>query len=436
MTDAKITMHPLGATAEPGTSLEEFEIWFQVLIEQHKAINWRIGDLVNAVQRQHRDTWNQALPVDVSPDMISRYKGVSSAYKLDERNPEANWTIHSFHTKKPDRIALVQASADAGQTSDEARKNPAPVTETPAVSQEPATPAEAEKEGPRWLLAVDVNYFIHSYFHSGAGVEAASTFDAWLWRLIDRLAYKSPTNPQKGLTDVVCCFDGRDNHRKKLTEGWESPYKPRAEKEQELAGQLNVAPEMLKKRGLACVSIDGMEADDLLASYAVHFPGRVTLLTEDKDMRQCLKSGKVNMLTDVTWETNTETGASLPVYLYVNAQQHIDEGCKTYKAAKGEVVKGITPEQWPHFQAIAGDTGDGIKGCVGIGGKIAMDLIKAHGTVQAVIAAAKDGTADLTPRLLQAVLDFEPLAETTLLLTTLRNDLQVPMITRLCLKDD
>lgn len=423
-----IELKEQSAIASPDTAMGDFETYAGLVAQSQRAVMWWIGDLARMAERRWPATWNQIFPVWMSPDLIARCKAVSEAYPADERNIEANWTIHMQSAKKPDRVALVSAHVEAGHTSDEARKNPAPVIETPAVTQ--------ETEGPRWLLAVDVNYFIHSYFHSGAGVEAASTFDAWLWRLIDRLAYKSPTNPQKGLTDVVCCFDGRDNHRKKLTEGWESPYKPRAEKEQELAGQLNVAPEMLKKRGLACVSIDGMEADDLLASYAVHFPGRVTLLTEDKDMRQCLKSGKVNMLTDVTWETNTETGASLPVYLYVNAQQHIDEGCKTYKAAKGEVVKGITPEQWPHFQAIAGDTGDGIKGCVGIGGKIAMDLIKAHGTVQAVIAAAKDGTADLTPRLLQAVLDFEPLAETTLLLTTLRNDLQVPMITRLCLKDD
>lgn len=431
-----IELKEQSAIASPDTAMEDFETYAGLVAQSQRAVMWWIGDLARMAERRWPATWNQIFPVWMSPDLIARCKAVSEAYPADERNIEANWTIHMQSAKKPDRVALVSAHVEAGHTSDEARKNPAPVIETPAVTQEPATPAEAEKEGPRWLLAVDVNYFIHSYFHSGAGVEAASTFDAWLWRLIDRLAYKSPTNPQKGLTDVVCCFDGRDNHRKKLTEGWESPYKPRAEKEQELAGQLNVAPEMLKKRGLACVSIDGMEADDLLASYAVHFPGRVTLLTEDKDMRQCLKSGKVNMLTDVTWETNTETGASLPVYLYVNAQQHIDEGCKTYKAAKGEVVKGITPEQWPHFQAIAGDTGDGIKGCVGIGAKGAMDLILAHGTVHGVIEAAKSGLIALTEKKRIAVLEFAEVADIMLQLTTLKTDLNVPMITRLCLAQE
>ncbi len=417
-------MHPLGATAEPGTSLEEFEIWFQVLIEQHKAINWRIGDLVNAVQRQHRDTWNQALPVDVSPDMISRYKGVSSAYKLDERNPEANWTIHSFHTKRPDRIALVQAAVDAGQTSDEARKNPAPVIETPAVTQEPATPAEAEKEAPRWLLAVDVNYFIHRYFHSGAGVESASTFDGWLARLIERLQ-------AKGLTDVVCCLDSRTNHRKKLTEGWEHAYKPRAEKDDELAGQLRLAPELLKKRNLPVVSIDDMEADDVMASYAVQFPGRVTLLTQDKDMRQCL-TATCNILLDVTLEENTETGVSLPVYKWVSAKSHTEDG-STYSGTK---VVGITPEQWSHMQSIAGDSTDGIQGVNGIGAKGAMDLILAHGTVHGVIEAAKSGLIALTEKKRIAVLEFAEVADIMLQLTTLKTDLNVPMITRLCLAQE
>lgn len=408
-----IELHPQAASATPGTSLEDFETYCGLVAEMQRGVNWQLGDLALLVERQFPETHNQAWPVWVSPDLIARCKGVSRAYPPETRNIDATWTIHSFNAKHPDRVRLVQATADAGQTSDEARKNP--VTPEPEpVAAEPAAPAKTP-----WLLAVDVNYYIHRYFHSGAGVESASTFVAWLDRLIERLK-------DKGLSDVVCCLDSSTNHRKKLTEGWDSAYKPRAEKDAELAGQLNLAPQLLKDRNRPCVSVNGMEADDVMASYAKQFQGRVTLLTQDKDMRQCL-SQTCNLLLDVTWEENADTGSSLPVYKWVTGKSHMEEG-STYSGTK---VVGITPEQWPHFQAIAGDSTDGIQGVAGIGGKGAMELILTHGSVEAVIAACKDQTTTLSEKKRLAVLEFEPFAEVMLQLTTLKTDLIVPQVTRL-----
>ena len=110
--------------------------------------------------------------------------------------------------------------------------------------------------GPRWLLAVDVNYFLHRFWHSGAGVESAMSVAGWVQRTVERLK-------EKGLTDVACCFDAPDNHRKKLTEGWEDGYKQRPPKDPELVQQLHLVRELLCKE-FACVSVEGMEADDVL----------------------------------------------------------------------------------------------------------------------------------------------------------------------------
>ena len=153
-------------------------------------------------------------------------------------------------------------------------------------------------------------------------------------------------------------------------------------------------------------------------------------MTADKDLRQCL-SPTCNILKEVKWETHPETQQLLPVYLWVSYKSHIEEGLP-YSGTK---VSGITPEQWPHFQAIAGDSTDDIQGCVGIGGKGAMDLIKAHGTVQGVILACKNGQAALTIKKVEAVLAFEPFSEAMLKLTTLRTDLAVPRTTRLVMKE-
>lgn len=425
-----IQLEPLCAVCPPGSPLEEYEVLIGLLLEAQRDVIWQLGDLANGVRRDHPDDYEQAYPAGKSPDAMDRYRGVASAYKPHERNIDATWTIHMQNSKHPDRVAIVAAAVEAGQTSDENRRKPAPV-ETPAEnppvaeSAEPETQTEPAAESTpartRWLLAVDINYYIHRQFQV-EGMAAGSTVVSWLIRVIDRLM-------EKGLTDVVCCFDGPNNHRREITIGWEQPYKERTEKAPELVTLLNQVPTMLNEKNILIVTIDGMEADDVMASYSRTFDGKVTLLTADKDLRQCL-SGHCNMLIDVTWEENPDTREWLPVYNWVNVAKHLES--VTYASAK---VSGISPEAWPHFQAIAGDSVDKIRGVEGIGAKGAMDLILAHGTVQGVIEACKSGLVALTKKKIEAVLEFEPFAEGTLLLTTMRTDLQVPSNTTIGIKE-
>ena len=139
-------------------------------------------------------------------------------------------------------------------------------------------------------------------------------------------------------------------------------------------------------------------------------------------------------MIDTKWEQHRETGTWRHVDYWITEKKHIAEGVAKYPYDKTTNATGITPQQWPHFQAIAGDSTDDISGCAGIGSKIACDLIRAHGTVQGVINACKDGIADLTVKKRLAILDFEPFAETMLKLTTMRTDLEVPKVTKLCMK--
>lgn len=446
-----IQLQPLHAVCPPGTPLQEYEIMIGLLLEAQRDVIWQLGDLANGVRRDHPDAYEQAYPAGKPPDAMDRYRGVASAYKPHERNIDATWTIHMHNAKAPDRVALVAAAVEAGQTSDENRKNPAPVAtvETPltppgpehaaqvagrGVRTEPEEPAENRQvagsdEPPaatpaklRWLLCVDINYYVHRQFQV-EGMAAGSSVVSWLIRVIDRLM-------DKGLTDVVCCFDGANNHRREITKGWEQPYKERTEKAPELVTLLNQVPVMLAEKNILIVTIDGMEADDVMASYAKQFDGSVTLLTADKDLRQCLVDKHCNMLIDVTWEENPDTREWLPVYHWVNLEKHMES--VTYASAK---VSGITPAQWPHFQAIAGDSVDKIGGVAGIGAKGAMDLILAHNTVQGVIEACKSGNVALTKKKIDAVLEFEPFSEATLLLTTMRTDLKVPMNTTIGIKE-
>jgi DNA polymerase-1 len=303
------------------------------------------------------------------------------------------------HANKPNRIALVAAAVDAGRTSDEERKN--------------ATESNQQKNGPngqRWLLAVDVNYFLHRFWFSGAGVESAVGVAGWIARTVERLR-------DKGLTDIACCLDSKTNHRKELTAGWEDKYKDRPQKDPELVQQLQLVHELLVGKGFACISLDGMEADDCMASFAKQFPGRVTLLTQDKDCRQCL-SDKCNMLLDVEWIEDPTSGDMLPEYKWLSAKKHTE-------------ATGIPPEKWVEYQIIMGDATDGIKGCAGIGEKGAADLVKQFGTVAAVIQAAKDDDPRIKQKKREALIEFEGKHEITRQLVTLRTDLQLPTTTKI-----
>lgn len=439
-----IRMELMHAEVPPNCSLGDFEIFCTQALQEQRAVMWWIGDIALALERQHPHTWHQAWPEWANPDLIARCKAVAAAYPPERRNLLASWSVHMQNAKRPDRVAAVQAIVDAGQTSDEARRNPPPVQHTPPAAEPPAAEPPANVVTPivanplpepkmevvektaesidpsQWLLAVDISFYLHRTFSAGAGQDAAATFVGWIVRLLTRLSVK-------GLTDCVFCVDSTTSFRKQLTAEWETQYKTGREKDAEFVQQLQLAKHMLSQRNFALVEAPDMEADDIMASYAQTFPGRVTLLTYDKDLRQCL-SEKTNILRDVTWEEDPATNNAVAKYEWITAKSHVEQGV----AYGGCLVTGITPEQWPHFQAIAGDPSDSIRGCEGVGAKGAMDLIRAHGSIRGVLDACHEGTVKLPPKKRLAILEnFAPVATTMLQLTTMRRDISVPMTTKL-----
>lgn len=380
-----------------GMTIEEAEQYGTELAKLQRDIMFWCADLARYAEARWPDTHQQIWPEWVSPGMVSRASGVGKAYPQEkDREAEATYTVYMQNSNRPDRIARVQAHVDAGRTSDEARA---------------ADQAErAEDNRPRWLLAVDVNYFLHRFWFSGAGVEAAVGVAQWVQRTVARLK-------DKGLTDVACCFDAPTNHRKELTASWEDKYKDRPPKDPELVQQLRLVCELLDGYGFECVARQGMEADDVMASFAAQFEGRITLLTQDKDLRQAL-SDHCNVLLDVEWTEDETSGEMLPDYKWLSAKQHTE-------------ATGIRPDQWTEFQTLAGDSVDGIKGAPGIGEVGATDLIREFGTAEAVIEAAKAENEKIKPSKRKALIEFEPKLSVTRQLVTLKTDLPIPATTRI-----
>jgi len=460
-----ISLQSLFLNVENGTRFDEWENLGVMLVHWQQNVNWWIGDAALHAERMLKPEQQEAYwPPYASPGLVARCKAVAAAYPPSDRNTDATWSIHMKHAGAPNRVALVQAAVDAGQTTDENRARPAmpaeAASETPSVIAGSADtdngagatmfgrpfadlegwerewdlyvrsrmdgnkPEDAVRDPSQWLLAVDVNGWLASFFHAGAETEAAGQFVQWLQNLVRRLR-------GKGLTQVVCALDSPQSHRKTLTQHWESPYKSgRTQKNNELQAQIHLVETLLQNRGADVWRVDGWEADDVLASYAAQFQGRVTLVTKDKDMRQCLGPG-VNLLTEVTWSNDPDTQESMPTYNWITADKHVAGGV-TYGSA---AVKGITPTQWPHFQAIAGDSSDTIKGVDGIGGTGAADLIRQFGSIRGVLNAVANNASGLTQKKRDAVRAFEPRARQTLALTLLREDLWVPTPTTINLQN-
>jgi 5'-3' exonuclease len=114
---------------------------------------------------------------------------------------------------------------------------------------------------------------------------------------------------------------------------------------------------------------DDLEADDLLGTYArleAEAGARALLLTGDRDMYQCAD------------ESTT--------VLYVKTG-----GGKGAEEVGPEEVReryGIDPALVPDFIALRGDPSDGLPGAKGVGPKTAAELLRRHGSLEAILDSA------------------------------------------------
>ena len=425
-----------------GLTMEEAESFANYFIEIQLSCNFWIGDLARYSERTWPSTHPQVWPAGTSDKLLARPAGVCNAYpKEEDRQIEATYSQYMQNSSQPDRLARLEAIVEKGQTSDQSRK----------ADQE----ERQEGNSPRWLLAFDIYYFAHRHYYSGAGVETAMQVSEWVQRTVERLKLK-------GATDVLLAFEGHGSFRRELTDeaGWtDHRYKDRPDKPEDLKHQLKLVRELLEGMGFCCVSVDRYEADDVMASVAAQFPGKTTIITADKDLRQCLSlSDKTNVLLDVSWSEDETSGEMMPDYKWLTEKppKYIMELRKAIESQRlligpftkeGQLLfdgrvselagihvprnlldeSGLTPSQFLSAQTLMGDNVDGIQGAIGVGEKGAANLIQEFGTVEAAIQAAKDNHESIKPKQCEALIEFESRLEITRQLVTLRTDLSIPL---------
>lgn len=165
---------------------------------------------------------------------------------------------------------------------------------------------------------------------------------------------------------VVLCFGAEAAaYRKELLPAY---HADRPEMPEELAGQWQDARAFFEAFGWAVESHETLEADDLLGSFAElesGAGGSALLLTGDRDMFQCAGD-----FVTVLYLRTGRRGAEV---------MGPDEVRERY---------GIPPELVPDFIALRGDPSDGIPGAKGVGEKTAAELLREHGSLEAILDAA------------------------------------------------
>ncbi len=166
----------------------------------------------------------------------------------------------------------------------------------------------------------------------------------------------------------------------------------------DLAEQVPLVREACEALGVPVLTFDRFEADDVIGTLAKAAHGQgfdVAIVTGDKDFFQLVNDG-------------------------IRVYNPRDEG--TWFDAAGVVEKfGVRPDQVVDVLALMGDSIDNIKGVPGIGEKGARELIAAHGSLDAVLAAAQS----FTPKRREALTNHAGDARTSRELARIRTDVPV-----------
>ena len=161
---------------------------------------------------------------------------------------------------------------------------------------------------------------------------------------------------------LIVIFDAaRENFRNKIYKDYKAN---RGETPEDLIPQFDIIKKCVKAFNIPQLEIEGFEADDIIATYSslatnLNIPSLI--VSSDKDLMQLVNS-KVQMLDPM----------------------------KNKKIGIPEVIEkfGVEPDKVIQIQALTGDKVDNIPGALGIGPKIALELIKEYGDIEGLIKNA------------------------------------------------
>ena len=256
------------------------------------------------------------------------------------------------------------------------------------------------------LYLVDGSSYIFRAYHrlppltdpEGTPVGAVYGYTTMLWKLAEDLhKADGPTH-----LAVILDKDGK-SFRNEIYDQYKANRPPAPE---DLVPQFPLIRDATRAFSLPCIEEQGLEADDLIASYARAAAKRgwdVTIVSSDKDLMQLVG-------------TDPETGANIDLL----------DTMKNQRIAIPEVEEkfGVGPEKVGDVLALMGDSVDNIPGIYGIGPKTATKLIQEHGDLEGALASAEGMKPS---KLRERLIEGAEMARLSRVLVELKQDCELPM---------
>ncbi|MEY4472803.1 MAG: polymerase [Pseudomonadota bacterium] len=259
------------------------------------------------------------------------------------------------------------------------------------------------------LYLVDGSAYIFRAYHrlppltnpQGVPVGAVYGYTTMLWKLADDL------HKADGPTHLAVILDASGkSFRNDIYDQYKANRPPPPE---DLRPQFPLIRDATRAFSLPCIEEQGLEADDLIASYARAATERgwdVTIVSSDKDLMQLV--GKCQ---------HADGGEARIDMLDTMKNQRIDVP---------EVIEkfGVPPELVGDVLALMGDAVDNVPGIRGIGPKTATKLIQEHGGLEAALAAAE---AMKPSKLRENLIEHADMARLSRVLVQLKEDCALPV---------
>jgi DNA polymerase-1 len=255
------------------------------------------------------------------------------------------------------------------------------------------------------LYLVDGSAYIFRAYHrlppltnpAGVPVGAVYGYTTMLWKLAEDL------HKADGPTHLAVILDkGSKSFRNDIYADYKANRPPPPE---DLVPQFPLIREATRAFSLPCIEEAGLEADDLIASYAraaVAQGWDVTIVSSDKDLMQLVGDHESGARIDML-----DTMKNLRIFLPEVAEKF-----------------GVTPDRVGDVLALMGDSVDNVPGIRGIGPKTATKLIVEHGDLESALAAAPTMKAS---KLRDSLIEQADMARLSRVLVTLKEDAALPM---------
>ena len=173
--------------------------------------------------------------------------------------------------------------------------------------------------------------------------------------------------------DYIACAsdeDWRPTWRVELIDSYKAqraePGSAQEHAEERLAPQMPVLFALLKGCGIEVVGLPDYEAEDIIGTLAARAPGRVAIVSGDRDLFQLVRDPDIYVL----YPRRGVTRLDIVNESYIEEHYHIPG--RAYR----------------DFAVLRGDPSDGLPGVRGIGEKLATALVARYGSIDAILEAA------------------------------------------------